>query len=331
MGNVVPEPDQLTLFDLGVDVAKLRAQQAKLMEHHAARNTQSAYASAWKLFTEWCAASGRQPLPASEETLCLYLTHTLEVDRKRVTTAELYKAAIAAMHRASGQRLSINGGVSALLNGARRARAGQEVPRSKKALTIAELRKCVKAIKGTNDFALRDRAILCFGFASGMRRSELVGLDLADIEFRPQGLLVHIRKSKTDQDGRGRDVGLMRHKGKGEDICPVRAVRDWIRKRGAEPGALFWGLQHPNEGQRLNGPAVCSIVQAAVERIGLDRTKYGAHSLRAGLVTVSLAAGASELAVMQRTGHRDVATLQRYVRPATAFAFDPLAAALRAS
>lgn len=330
MGNVESaEPDQLTLFDLGVDLKRLREQQAKLLARDAAANTKAAYGHAWRQFVDWCGASGRSPMPASEETVCLYLTHLLEERKLSVNTAALTKSALLAMHRTAGHKLAINGGVGALLSGARRARAGKVRSKAKEALTLDELRRMMRGMTGADAQSVRDRAILAVGFASGMRRSELVSLDLADVEFKPQGVLIRIRKSKTDQEGRGREIGLMPQKGKGRELCPVHALRAWCKVRGKKPGPLFWSFTSSRQGNRVRGGVICAVVQRAVESIGLDPAKYGAHSLRAGLVTSCLAAGASELAVMQRTGHKNVSTLQRYVRPATAFAFDPLAAALK--
>lgn len=331
MGNVVQEPDQLTLFDMGgVDVAKLREAQAKLLVQTEAPNTRSAYGSAWKMFAAWCAECGRSPLPAKEETVCLYLTHLLEVRGLRVATAELHKSAIAAQHRAAGLKLHINGGVSALLRGAKRAKAGEVSAKVKAAITVGELKRMsAKLLAGGDRLDVRDRAMICLGFAGGFRRSELTALKLEDAEFVAQGLLIHIRKGKRDQEGIGRDVGLHRHSAKAADICPVRALRAWLKVRGDAPGALFISYERGSGPEvHLKGNAVCQAVQRACQLIGLDRDRYGAHSLRAGLVTACLAAGASELAVMQRTGHKQVSTLQRYLRPATAFQVDPLAKAL---
>lgn len=321
------EPDQLTLFDLGVDVAKLREKQARLLDHGEAENTRNAYASAWKQFLLWCEASGRRALPATEKTVCLYLTHLLEERKRKVTTAELHKAAIMAHHRAVGHALHINGGVSALLRGARRARAGVEKPAAKAALSVADLRKICKRLSTDDPVDIRDRAVLCLGFAGGFRRSDLVRLDVSDLLFERRGVLVKIRKGKTDQEGKGREVGLPKHSDKAADICPVRALRAWLDVRGKWEGPLFYGMRRGDQA-RLKGQAVCELVQRCVRLTGLDSDRYGAHSLRAGLVTACLAAGASELAVMQRTGHKQVSTLQRYLRPATAFQVDPLAKAL---
>jgi len=328
MDSVKEEPDQLTLFDLGVDMGRLKREQAKLLEHHSAANTKAAYGCAWKRFREWCAASGREALPATEDTVALYLTHLLQERGARIGTATVHKSAIRSMHQAAGLDLKTNGGVSALLRGARRSRAGVERPGGKAAATVDVVRRMVETIEGTDAQAHRDRAIVAVGFASGMRRSELMGLDLADVEFKPEGLLLTVGRSKTDQTGKGRQVGLMKHKAKAADICPVRLLQRWLKERGDAPGALFGSMQSGHEGERVASRLVAKIVQRAADACGLDARAYGAHSLRAGLVTSCIAAGSSELAIMQRTGHKSVATLQRYVRPASAFAVDPLAKAL---
>lgn len=75
---------------------------------------------------------------------------------------------------------------------------------------------------------------------------------------------------------------------------------------------------------RLSGAAIGEIVQRAVKLIGLDANGYGGHSLRAGCVTAAVAAGVSDVAIMQRTGHRSVQTLKRYVRLTNVFAMDPM-------
>ena len=82
----------------------------------------------------------------------------------------------------------------------------------------------------------RDRALLLLGFAGGFRRSELVGLDHSDMEHVRQGIIVHLRRSKTDQEGAGRKIGVpfgrTRH-------CPVLALESWIEVSGIGTGALF--------------------------------------------------------------------------------------------
>jgi integrase len=170
---------------------------------------------------------------------------------------------------------------------------------------------------------VRDRALLLVGFAGGMRRSEVVALDVDDVEFRRKGMLIRIRRSKTDQEGKGREIGIFA--GSRAQSCPVRAMKAWLYMRGKHDGPLFTGRK---EGSRLVVAVVSLVVKRCVKLLGLDPRGYGAHSLRAGFVTAAAEAGMPETLIMQRTGHKSVQTVAKYVRPATAFSVDALARAL---
>src|SRR5687768_2810989 len=91
----------------------------------------------------------------------------------------------------------------------------------KKPVLVDELKAMVDALPGTL-IGLRDRALLLVGFAGAFRRSELVSLDWHDIEFQKEGLTITLRRSKTDQEGQGRKVGIPY--GRQSSHCPVRAL-----------------------------------------------------------------------------------------------------------
>jgi integrase len=171
--------------------------------------------------------------------------------------------------------------------------------------------------------------VLLLGFASGLRRSELAALDAADVSIVAEGLVVQLGRSKTDQEGVGRELGV--HRGRRRVTCPVRAVEAWLEERGSWAGPLFPRLKLRTDqvtGDRLSGTAIAEIVQVAAERAGLDPARYGGHSLRAGCATAAIANGASQQAAMGRTGHKSVTVFGRYVRHGSLFAVDPLAGAL---
>jgi integrase len=94
----------------------------------------------------------------------------------------------------------------------------------------------------------RDAALILLGFASALRRSELAGLDLADIEPKPEGLLIRVRKSKTDPEARGQLVGVAH--GTLAETDPVTALDDWLAHRGTQPGQLFLGFHLDRMGPR---------------------------------------------------------------------------------
>jgi integrase len=192
-------------------------------------------------------------------------------------------------------------------------------------LRLTTLLAMLEAIPEDNLLAVRDRAILLLGFASGMRRSELSGLDVEDLCEVDEGLDVLIRRSKTDQEGAGRTIGIPR--GRHPETCPVIAVQRWLTVSGITSGALFrrlipngrpgTALRHPRGRagvQRLSAQGIASVVQHAAERAGLDPAEFAGHSLRAGFATEAAAQGASERAIMRQTGHRSVDMVRRYIR-----------------
>jgi integrase len=320
--------EQLTLFDLGgVNMQQLRTARAHLEGNGRALNTKRAYATGWADFAAWCASAGREALPAAAETLALYVVHCLG-EHKKISTVEQRMAAVVHEHRAAGL-VPLQSEAREVLRGARREFGTAED--SKAALTVDHLRAIVRALP-KDCIGVRDRALLVFGFASALRRSELVALNLEDVTLTAKGIRVRVGKSKTDQEGAGREIGIF--PGRRKASCPVTALKMWLYVRGKKPGPLFVAVgPHAVRGvdlalERLTGAAVADALKRAVVLIGLDPHRYGAHSLRAGCVTAAAEAGVPESIIMQRTGHRCITTLARYVRPATVFSVDPLARAL---
>ena len=314
-------PEQLRLFG-GVDMARLRAKVVEMTSRRAP-STARAYASDLRDFEGWCAMAGRASLPASEDTVTLYTAHALE--SRSVSTQTRRLAAIVAAHRAVGAPNPVTAQVRSVLSGARRA--GALVPRGKSALTVDQLRSIVKALpKSTR--GIRDRAVLLFGFASGLRRSEIAALDLDDIQVSERGVRVTVRRSKTDQESRGRELGVFA--GKRAATCPLTAMKAWLRVRGKAAGPLFYSCDGAGKltYTRLLSDGVHDCVKRGVRSIGLDASRYGGHSLRAGMVTAAAEAGVPESMIMQTTGHKSIAMVARYVRPARLWAYNPLARAL---
>ena len=164
----------------------------------------------------------------------------------------------------------------------------------------------------------RDRALLLIGFAGGFRRSEIVALDCDDVERVRQGLVVTLRRSKTDQEGAGRKVGIpfgrTRH-------CPVLALDRWLVVSGIEVGPVFRPVDRHGRvaAERLSGQAVSLIVKERVAAAGIDPTDFSGHSLRAGFATSAVQAGVSTLKIRAQTGHASDAMLGRYVRDGELF------------
>jgi len=167
---------------------------------------------------------------------------------------------------------------------------------------------------------------LLSGFAGAFRRSELVALTLADVEYVKQGLVIHLRTSKTDQEGQGRKVAIPYARGA---ICPVLALQEWLEAAEINDGPVFRPVNRHGivADVALNAQAVALVVKARAKAVGLDPQKFAGHSLRSGLVTSAAQHGVSSWKIRQQTGHASDAMLARYIRDANIF-FDNAAGAV---
>jgi site-specific recombinase XerD len=164
--------------------------------------------------------------------------------------------------------------------------------------------------------AIRDRALLLLGFAGAFRRSELVAVNVEDLEEADAGLKVIIRRSKTDQEGQGATIAIL----KGSVACPVAAAKAWLEAAQIATGSIFRRIRKGGAvGDRLTAQSVAHIVKAHAERAGLDPTLFAGHSLRAGFLTSAAAKGASIFKMMDQSRHRSADTLKGYVREAEPF------------
>ena len=277
-------------------------------------NTHRAYAADWRHFAAWCAAHERPALPAEAATLVLYLTAHAEA--LKISTLQRRLVSIAQAHRAAGLPTpTADAGVASVWRGIRRRVGTAQV--GKAALLTDDVRAMVTALPATTG-GIRDRALLLVGFAGALRRSELVALDVADVELVRDGAIITVRRSKTDQEGQGRKVGIPR--GKHAATCPVRALTAWLERLDGS-GPIFRAVDRLGRIRptRLSDQDVARIVKRAAVAAGLDPSRYAGHSLRAGLATSAAAAGVEERAIMQQTGHKSVTVARRYIRDGNLF------------
>ena len=160
---------------------------------------------------------------------------------------------------------------------------------------------------------VRDRAVLLVGFAGAFRRSELSAVVCTAIEWRPRGIIVSLPRSKTDQEWRGRKVGIPCAQGA---VCPVAALRSWLDASGVTGGPVFRPVTKAGRvlTDQLSGDAIARIVKQRVGAIGLNPTLYSGHSLRAGFATSAAVAGVPTWKIKMQTGHASDAALNGYVR-----------------
>ena len=280
-----------------------------------AANTRRAYRADWRDFSAWCDRNHRAPLPALPETVAVYLAAL--AGHRKTSTIGRRLSAIAQAHRTAGlDSPTGEAAVRQVLAGIRRRHGTRQV--GKEAAVTAD----VRAMAGTLGESLpgrRDRALLLLGFAGAFRRSELVALDANDVTSTRDGLVVAVRRGKTDQEGAGREVGIPY--GSTPATCPVRAVADWLEQSGIVEGALFRPIDRHGtlRPRRLTDQSVALVVKRAALAAGLNPALYAGHSLRSGLATAAAQAGVSERAIMEQTGHKSLPVVRRYIRRGSLF------------
>lgn len=281
-----------------------------------APSTRKAYQRDWAAFEAWCRDAGVTSLPASPATVATYAAYVTG-EGLAVSTLQRALVSISQAHKMAGQASPTSDAVVLeTLKGIRRTKGAAQ---TQKAAILPDQIRAMLASLPDNLLGVRDRALLLLGFSGGFRRSELVGLDVADIEFTTDGLVVSLRRSKTDPEGQGRKVGIPY--GSGPKTCPVRSLKRWLDAADVTEGPVFrpvgrWG--HVGE-HRLNDRAVARVVKRYAKAVGLDPRKFAGHSLRAGLATAAARAGRSERSIMNQTGHRSVQMVRRYIREGNLF------------
>jgi site-specific recombinase XerD len=296
------------LEDIGADATRY-------LEQSKAPNTRRAYAADWADFTAWCEKYNRTSLPALPDTVAYYLADRSQ-DLK-TSTLQRRLATITEAHRAAGL-VSPNKSAQVRLVWAGIRREKGVAQNHKKPVLTKHIREMVENLPD-GPLGVRDRALILLGYAGAMRRSELVGLDIGDVSVSEEGLVVVIRKSKTDQVREGRKIGIPF--GEHEETCPVRAVLAWIEEAEIEEGPLFRSVNkhgHVME-TRLSDRAVAHVVQRSLVAAGKSARGFAAHSLRAGLATQAAMNGVSERAIQDQTGHKSLAVMRRYIRDGSLF------------
>ena len=277
--------------------------------------TLRAYRTDVENFRAWCLAHGFDPMPASPETVGAYLAaagqgYAGPTLRRRV-------AAIARAHRIAGHPLDTrHPAIRETLRGI--ARAHGEPPRRAAALTTTEVKRLVRAC-GVDLAGLRDRALFLVGFAAALRRSELVALDVEHLAWTDEGMRLLVGRSKTDQAGRGAEIGVPR--GHSEETCPVGALQAWLAAAEIDRGPIFRRVTRWNTpgSQRLHPDAVRQILIKRANQARVKGTLWEpvtSHGLRAGFITTAYKNHVPDEEIMGHSRHRSLTTMRSYVRRA---------------
>lgn len=303
-----------------------------------AENTRRAYRSGWRKFAAWCERERLDAMAATPEDVARFLVSVSDVRIPRGAGIQCEKPvalgtmriSLAAINRRYGERNMKSPAhdltVASVLRGL--GRLADEGPRQVKALREYEIQAILKRCDRLatrperHAMAVRDAAVIALGFAGALRRSEICGLRVEDVEFldgrrREGGIYLHIRHSKTDRCGRGQVIAIP----EGSFIRPVARLREWLALSGAQNGPLFqtlWRGGRPR-GRPLHPTDIARLVKRCVNAIGLDPADYSGHSLRSGFVTSAAVHAARLDKIMEVTRHASAGMLMRYIRQANAF------------
>ena len=313
-------------LDRLVDTARDYAKQA------ASENTLKAYAKDWAHFSRWCRLKGTEPLPPSPEMIGLYLADLASGSGPSpsqsasrplsVSTIDRRLSGLAWNYAQRGVTLDRkNRHIATVLAGIKRKHARPPVQKE------AILAEDILAMVATLPFdlrGLRDRAILLLGYAGGLRRSEIVSLDVHKddtpdsggwIEIFDQGALLTLN-AKTGW----REVEIGR--GSKEQTCPVHALKQWLHFAKIDFGPVFVGTSRDGKKaleNRLNDKHVARLIKRTVLDAGLRSelpekerlSLFSGHSLRAGLAS---SAEVDERYVQKHLGHASAEMTRRYQR-----------------
>lgn len=293
----------------GSEVPSPNAPYAQFLRDSLAPATQAQYLHDLRAFAAWGGT-----LPATSEQIASYAAHC--AGRIAIATLVRRLAALSKTHNAKGFANPVRTElVRSTLRGIKRTHGTAQ---REAAPLLKEDLFDVLGYMGERPKDIRDKAVLLVGFAAALRRSELVALNHADIEQVRQGMIINVRRSKTDQLGEGRQIGIAHGRTR---WCPVKALAVWLMLSKIEDGPIFRRVdRHGNiMPERMAGEAVSLVVKERTAAAGLDAARYSGHSLRAGLVTSAAMSGIASWAIRKTTGHRSEQMLGRYIRSGDLF------------
>lgn len=279
------------------------------IENALSKNTRKAYRTDLEHYQSWGGI-----IPSTPDMIAAYLSTYAGV--LSIATLQRRLVSVAKAHTLQNHANPVQSDfVRLTMRGIRREHGKPQTqvsPVLKDDLTVM-LSHTPDTIKGT-----RDRALLLVGFCAALRRSELVAVRIEDLDFTSQGIVLTLPRSKTDQQGLGRKIGIPKGRGR---ICPVIAVNDWLLQLGAENGYVFRAVTKGGVISKagLCDRAVADIVKHYALKSGLPPEKYSGHSLRAGLATSAAQQGISSWKIRQQTGHKSEAMLSKYIRDSDLF------------
>jgi len=293
--------------NLITNIKSLELETIKNLKNSKSNNTLRAYQSDYNDFSLFCSKNGFQAMPTSSNVIALYITHLSSYSK--YSTLKRRIASISALHKMKGHYIDTKHPIIIEnLMGIKRKIGSHQ--KGKKPLLISDLKFLIEVIDKSKEKDLkkiRDKALILIGFSGGFRRSELVNIELEDIEFVSEGVKLFIKRSKTDQSGEGMIKAIPYFEN--INFCPVIALKNWIDAIELKKGKIF----------NISDKNVSLIIKKYSNYAGLDSRKYSGHSLRSGFATSAAEAGVEERNIMSMTGHKSTEMVRRYIKEANLF------------
>ena len=309
--SLLPENAQPDSFMLATLPPVGDQQQKYLIKGlQGAPNTQRAYRADLDHYSQWCSQQGMTDLPAMPDVLGQYVS-ALAPNRKWATIARRLSA-IRKWHELRDLLSPVDDRwLKATLKGIQREHGthSEQAPAFGAPRLKAIVRGLVTESNGVPRFGpMRDKIVLLLGFTGAFRRSELVALNVEQLTFSEDGVVITYYGSKTNQTGEREEKALFYSPD--QQLCPVRTLQKWVDLLERDKGPLLVRVGKGNEltGERLSDQSIGAIVK---KRVG---TRYSAHSMRASFVTTAKLNGADDSEIMQQTKHKTSAMIRRYTR-----------------
>ena len=305
--------------ELVTDIKKLHEETLENLKSSKANNTLRAYKSDFRDFGAFCAKHGFNSMPSEPKIVSLYLTH-LSTNTK-ISTLRRRLVSIGVVHKLKGHYLDTKHPVIIEnLMGIKRKKGSIQI--GKKPILINHLKKIINVIdnqKIEKIKKLRNRTLILIGFGGGFRRTELISIDYEDLDFVEEGLKITLRRSKTDQFGKGMVKGIPYFTN--EKYCPVISLKNWINLSKIKTGPIFRRFAKGSilTSNRLTDQSVVLIIKDCLNLAGIENKNFSGHSLRSGFATVAAESGADERSIMAMTGHKTTQMVRRYIKEANIF------------
>ena len=305
----------------------MRASAQQYFNQGISAATRKAYTTGLKKYSTFCSQTKLQPVPATEDTLILFVTH-LAQQNLSYGTIQVYLSAVRYYHIANQEysisTTSTTPRMTQVLKGIRKSQALVQTRRDRQPITfpIMQRLQSVFVKYPSTYFNTMIWAACCLAYFGLLRVSEFTtqspdyinhsrDLLLADVALdshtSPQMVRLTIKQSKTDQFRQGTYVYL----GKTDHrVCPVMVLVQYLAKRGGKPGPLF---MLPNN-KALTRENFCAALNKAFQELEMSPCTFNTHSFRIGAATSAKQAGISD-SLLKTLGRWRSNAYQKYIKP----------------